>query len=92
MKETSHTSYHTPLLLAWFILRYMLSGDDEDIGGSTARLLGNIALQCNVFEVIVETLRSPFFTGERVCNCILYMCNTVCVYIHVHVCMCVLYS
>ena len=64
MKDTNHISCHTPLLLAWFNLRYMLCGDDGDT--DNAQSLGNTALQNKVFEVILKMLRSPFFTGDRV--------------------------
>ena len=42
----------------------MLYGDDEDI--NNAQILGNVALQNDVFGVILKMLRSPFFSGDRV--------------------------
>ena len=78
MKDANHASYHTPLLLAWFFLRYMLYGDDEDI--NNAQTLGNVALQNDVFGVILKMLRSPFFSGDRVSLLDIHTCTRIDVY------------
>ena len=55
--------YHSPLLLAWTVFKFVTQ-PDTNMGHT--RLLGNRALQAGVFGYVNDMLDSPFFSGDRV--------------------------
>lgn len=62
LSEWGDVQHHAPILLAWTVLKSVVHPDKNMEG---TRLLGNRALQADVFGYLREMLDSPFFSGDR---------------------------
>ena len=64
--EWGDMKYHSPVLLAWTVFKFVTQPDISPEALQHTRLLGNRALQAGVFGYMNKMLDSPFFSGDRV--------------------------